>query len=368
MTETKAETPATETTGEAPKETPVTKPEPTDKPKKDKPKKEDEKAAKKAAKEAAAKEKVETVTKDQPIRYADRADILIPGKDNGSDGKPAPQWLIDLHGTRIKSALVDGLTESVDKHGVQDPVIVTRDGPNLWIANGVQRVRAVEEANTMRKSDGRPLLKVPYKVLVGLTPSEVFELGVSLNSTRKDDDDLERSSKAGTLVKMAMAEGKNQTQAFAQVADAFGISKSLVENLIKLNSASPKLKQAVREGFLPGTSAMNLAGLPQAEQERLAAEAEKAVLGGGKPMTSAETKSAAKASKGSYKTGKCFAEPALWKAIVKAHVEVGINEMDPACITLLRMVLKQIELADGWNQVKGLRASIRAAIDDNTVG
>ncbi len=83
-------------------------------------------------------------------------------------------------------------------------------------------------------------------------------------------------------------------------------------------------------------------------------------------MSTAQAKDRVKTTKGQYKSGKCFAEPALWKAIVRAHLEDGVNEMDTDLIQLMRMMLKQIELVDGWNKVKGLRASISYVTNENT--
>lgn len=289
--------------------------------------------------------------------------LKVPGLDTG-----APEHLVKLHGKRVRSVVNDVLLASVEESGVQQPAKCVKVGQDLWVFDGVQRLRALRAVNVARKMEGKQALMMPYQVVPGLSAAQVFKLGLQLNQSHKEDDILDRSAKAAELMRLLMLEGKSLTAAQQGVAEAEGVSKSLVEGFIAAHSATPALKKAYEEGYVNASVLVQLAALPAPEQELAAKDAEGIIKRGEKPMTTAGAKDRVKASKGQYRTGKCFAEPALLKAIIRAHLEDGVDEMDKDVINMMRIALKQVELVDVWATIKGFRASVAYVTGENTKG
>lgn len=314
--------------------------------------------------------KDETVTKTKAKKAKPEADdgkgrlsayqantefFKVPGVHPGG-----PEELVELHAGRIKDALAEGMVQSVYDEGVKLTCVVVMVGGEPWILDGVQRWRALVDANTMRKAEGKPPYKLPYVIESAASATERMALGLKLNNLRKEDPPLARSQKAAFLLRLAIKEGKSPTAALDVVGDAFGISKSLVDGLCKLHTATPELKSVLSDGVVNQSVAIELAALPAEQQVVVADQArQEARNPDAKPMSTATAKSAVKAAKGRYEKGDCFADRVLLKAIVKAHVEKKAAYLDKDQVNMIRLCLQQVELQDVWNTIKGFKDSVR---------
>jgi ParB family chromosome partitioning protein len=143
------------------------------------------------------------------------------------------------------------LAASVREHGLIQPLIVTRQGPEHYqLIAGERRWQAARMAG---------LATVPV-IVKEATPQQVLELALVENIQRADLNALEEASAFRQLV-----EEFGLTQ--EQVAERVGKSRVAVTNTMRLLRLPGEVKQALADGTLHEGHARALLGLPTAEAQ-----------------------------------------------------------------------------------------------------
>jgi len=173
---------------------------------------------------------------------------LIPSSD-GSGG------LLELELDRIspnprqpRASIEDGalaeLADSIRRHGVLEPIIVTRSGNGYTLVAGERRWRAARLAG---------LRKIPA-VVKDASPQELLELALVENIQRQDLSPLEEAAAYRQLL-----EEHGLTQ--EEVARRVGKSRSAVANSLRLLNLPPEAKVALEEGRITEGHARTLLSL-----------------------------------------------------------------------------------------------------------
>jgi len=173
---------------------------------------------------------------------------LIPSSD-GSGG------LLELELDRIspnprqpRASIEEGalaeLADSIRRHGVLEPIIVTRSGNGYTLVAGERRWRAARLAG---------LRKIPA-VVKDASPQELLELALVENIQRQDLSPLEEAAAYRQLL-----EEHGLTQ--EEVARRVGKSRSAVANSLRLLNLPPEAKVALEEGRITEGHARTLLSL-----------------------------------------------------------------------------------------------------------
>jgi ParB family transcriptional regulator, chromosome partitioning protein len=162
-----------------------------------------------------------------------------------------------LYDPRVELPLTEQLVEDVMLHGVQEPVLVAKEGNSPVCVDGRQRVRAAREANKRFGAKREVLLKVPCKLVRG-DNKLLFGLSVSLNENRQDDSILDRAMKAQRLLNMGAT--KDEVRVY------FGLtSVAAVARWLKLLETPECVKNAVAKGRLSADAALQFHGVADKE-------------------------------------------------------------------------------------------------------
>lgn len=283
--------------------------------------------------------------------------LKIPGLDPGG-----PTELVKAHADRVTSDLREGFVDSIRKNGVLETVTVWKDGSSgdVWLINGVQRVRAARIVTLERRKAGDkdyvcvvPCLS-PRK---GLDEVQRFAVALELNAMRKDDPPMVRARKAAELLQAAGGDVN-------VVAHVFGISRASVNDFVRVHEATPELKAAVAagpdatdaDGNVIGTSmgvAVEISKLPQVDQAPTLAGLLKEKGG----ATVDKAKQAVRSKKGTSSKSGTRPTTELVREIVRTHQEGDVDHLDKHDIKVLNWILT----GASPELVKGLVAAIRYA-------
>ena len=141
----------------------------------------------------------------------------------------------------------DALAESVRRHGVLQPLLVTpsttRPGRFLLVA-GERRWRAARKAN---------LTEAPVTIIAADAQRRA-ELALVENMQRSDLGPMERASAYRALI-----DDFGMTQ--AQVAEIVGVSRSTVTNTLRLQKLDGEMQQALAEGRISESHGRTLVGI-----------------------------------------------------------------------------------------------------------
>lgn len=178
-------------------------------------------------------------------------DLKIIGLDT-KDGPEHP-----LHDERIHLPIDQGLVENIIKYGIRMNVEVRKNGDDLEVVDGRQRVRAAREANKRLKAEGSVLILVPTTIAKG---NDGFMLGVmiSVNENRQNDPLIAKAEKA----KRALDFGQPEED----VATMFGVTKKAIQGWMKLLDLHPDVLALVKEKKMAASTAIKLSDLPREEQ------------------------------------------------------------------------------------------------------
>lgn len=153
---------------------------------------------------------------------------------------------------RVKRKLKPGLVESIAKFGVVVPIIVTKKDDKIICVAGRQRVRAA---------------LIAQKTVPNLRIPAVFRRGDELktecvrileNELRSENDAVTR---AEDMVGLHQIVGD-----WEEVGLVHGLSAQACKQYMKILDLSDKVKDAIREGTVAWTAALQLADLPEKEQ------------------------------------------------------------------------------------------------------
>ncbi len=231
-----------------------------------------------------------------------------------------------LYDPRVHLPIDDSLVLNIGLHGVIEPVIICKDGPDLVVVDGRQRVKAAREANARLRAEGKQPMLVTCMVRKG-DEASLFGVMVSTNELRTEDTPLWRAEKLQRYLAMGRTE--------AEAAIVFGVSQQTIRNWLDLLDLDTSVQRAIESGVIGATAAVQtFAGMKRAEQREKLAELQQAA-----PTTDAPR-------------GK---RPAISATKAKAHADKGV------CPPSLRMrSRKQIEeklddLPVIWTAAQALR-------------
>ena len=154
-----------------------------------------------------------------------------------------------------KTALEE-LAESIKKHGVIMPIVVTKKGERYMIIAGERRYRASKLAGKKN---------IPA-VVKEYTDREIKEISLIENLQREDLNPIE----AANAMKQLMDEF-HLTQ--EELSDRIGKSRSAVANTLRLLTLSGEVVTLISENKLSAGHARAMVTLPKEEQEKLAKKA-----------------------------------------------------------------------------------------------
>jgi ParB family chromosome partitioning protein len=165
-----------------------------------------------------------------------------------------------LYDSRVERKPTEAMVLSIMRDGIIEPLVITRDGEDVYVVAGRQRRAAAIEANKrLKKEGGDPVLCPCVWRQAEKREREVklYEISVSENELRSGDSPLERACKMQHL--------KNLGRDDRSIAVTFGCTVAQVRNLLALLDCAPAVQRAV-EGGLSAAVAMQLSKLPREEQ------------------------------------------------------------------------------------------------------
>jgi ParB family chromosome partitioning protein len=243
------------------------------------------------------------------VTYHNPGDLIIVGLDT-DDGKENA-----LFDERIFLEENEALVRNIMVYGIQQPVLCREEAGQLHVVDGRQRVRAARIAARRQDSAGEFAVKVPIITARG-DDSRVHGIMISANEIREPDEILGKALKAARMLDLVGG--------MAEVSIAFGRSEQTIRNWLSLAEADSTIHDAVREGEISASAAIELSNLPREEQVAALQD-----LSSGKQTTTTQAKKH-KAKTGNRKTqpgvkrmwAKKAVKSTTFKSLNKEHQEV----------------------------------------------
>lgn len=263
----------------------------------------------------------------------DPNDLVIIGLDT-EDGEEHP-----LYDERIKLPVDMAQVKNVIAFGVIEPIVVTKEGDKALVVEGRQRTRWARKASEILKERGEEPIMVPAIVRRG-DESTLMGISIAANENRTDDNPMVRAFK----VQRYLDRGRN----VADAAVAFCVTTTSISNWLKLLDLCSKVQRAVAKEQISVSAAIELAGLPVAEQE---AALDKLLAEGGKP-TAEETRKERKERDGSGGGGSLKPKGRLIRKVLKhdrAKAVLGENG-----VNAIQWMLGELNVEEEWPELASL--------------
>ena len=230
-----------------------------------------------------------------------------------------------LFDERVLLPVEEKLVLNIMAFNVKQPVIVTKNGDDIEVVDGRQRVRAAVEANKRLAKEGKETLRIPVMLQKG-DDADLFGMSVFLNEQRRDDSVALKAKKAQRLLSMGKSED--------EVAVVFGVTSAAIRQWGKMADLAPAVRAAVDAGELSASAAAKLAPLKKSEQIEKLAEI-RADQAKGKKTTAKKVAVSTKKAR-----GQVAIERPSNKLLRRLSEYDGMNDEDR---TLLRWVLGIID-------------------------
>jgi ParB family chromosome partitioning protein len=187
-------------------------------------------------------------------------EALIPGSsDPGSEIREININDIEPNGDqprkRFEEEALKSLAESIKKHGVVQPIIVSKEGERFKIIAGERRWRASRLAG---------LSKVPV-IIKEYVGSAALEVALIENIQRQDLNAIEEAKAYQRL-----SEDYSLTQ--EQIAENVGKSRPAIANLVRLLTLDPRVQDMVVNGIITSGHARVLISISDKEKQYLIAK------------------------------------------------------------------------------------------------
>jgi ParB family transcriptional regulator, chromosome partitioning protein len=173
----------------------------------------------------------------------------------------------------------ESMVLDIMSNGVEEAIIVMKDGGRPVVVNGRRRVICAREANRRLAAAGKELIRVKAVKRNG-SMDELFGVSISTNEHRRNDSVTAKAEKCHKFLNMG--------RTVQEAAVRFGVSTETIKNWEKLVGLSGAVRKAVDEGSVSTTAAIQLAVLGSAEQEAALGE----LLAADKPTVTAAKKAA----------------------------------------------------------------------------
>lgn len=164
-------------------------------------------------------------------------------------------WLYD---PRVDTPPSKEFIEDIDKRGIIEPLIVTKEDDKVLVVVGRKRTKAVEIINKKRKRKDEELLRLPCMIRKG-TKADLYELSVAENTHRKDDTIYETVVKATRL--MALTSDPKRTGL------ALAKTPAQVQQLLKINDLHEDVQQALFQNKIGFVAALQFHDVPFEDQQ-----------------------------------------------------------------------------------------------------
>jgi ParB family chromosome partitioning protein len=167
-----------------------------------------------------------------------------------------------LYNPRVDDPIDPARVKNVKRHGVIEPVIVTKnvETGKTEVVAGRQRVKWARAANAELREEGKPLLMVPAIVRTFRKgdPGSLTEIMIAENENRAGDTPIVRAEKMARLVEFGRSPDL--------IAIVFGCSEQTVKATLSLLECTTAVQNAVEKGEVNVGHALKLAKLPPEEQ------------------------------------------------------------------------------------------------------
>src|SRR5665213_469136 len=132
---------------------------------------------------------------------------------------------------------IDALAASINAHGLQQNLVVRKDGKKFAVVAGGRRLKALQQL--AKAGDLQATFPVPCSITVA---DNATELSLAENVMREDMHPADKFEAFRSLTDDGMP--------MADIAARFGCSETHVQKLLKLARVSPKIIKAYRNGDL----------------------------------------------------------------------------------------------------------------------
>lgn len=200
---------------------------------------------------------VKTEGTKQSRNFADPNDLVIIGHD--TDDGPSHR----LYDQRNKLPVNEALARSIGKHGVMEKVKVRKDGTDLIVVSGRQRVRAARWWNKYATENNLKTVRVPYEFEF-VSMEEGGRRNRISNSHRTDEPTWMKAQTAIDCYKNG--------DSVEEIAEDMLVSVQQVRVWMQWALIHPKAQDAVRADKFAFNSAILLASLTASVQEEALVE------------------------------------------------------------------------------------------------
>jgi ParB family chromosome partitioning protein len=217
----------------------------------------------------------------------DPGKLTIVGYDT-DDGPEHP-----LYDKRVKLPVDENLAKDMLLNGFRGAIEVRRNGDKLEVVFGRQRVKAARKVNEWAKERNLEPVLVSCFVKKG-TDAAMFGVRIGENIHRKGLGLLDMADELRRYLDMGRTE--------EDAAVTFGMTKTNVKNLMRLNDLDGQVRKAVEDEELSPSAAAALAELSREEQREELIKLLAAAARGEKPTRKAAKKAVNKRTTGAEKT------------------------------------------------------------------
>ena len=152
-----------------------------------------------------------------------------------------------LYDDRVLLPRDDAKIAHTIKHGIEDPIVIRKDGERAEVIDGRQRLLDARAANMALEKQGEPLLKIKAVLKRG-NDQDAMRVMVSNNEFRTPDEVFNKAKKANRLIEAGMTED--------EVAQTFRVVPNTIRNWLKLLEMDDKVQKAARSGQVTITEAI----------------------------------------------------------------------------------------------------------------
>lgn len=162
-----------------------------------------------------------------------------------------------LYDPRVEDPPSESMIANIALYGVLEPVLVRKNGGAIEVVAGRGRTKSALEANRRLTAEGKPPILVPV-IIKGGSDADLFGVMISENELRREDSMLVKGEKARKLLNMGYS--------VQQIGVTFGVSRQAVDSWLAVQELPEQIKNAVADGEISATAAVQLAGLSREEQ------------------------------------------------------------------------------------------------------
>ncbi len=164
-----------------------------------------------------------------------------------------------LYDPRVEDEPSESMIANIAYHGVLEPIIVRKNGDAIEVIAGRGRTKATLEVNRRLAAEGKPTLLIPA-IIRGGDDADLFGVMVSENEIRREDSMVNKGEKARKLLNLGRTP--------QQIAVIYGVTRQAVEKWLAVDELPAPLKDAVKNGEVSPTAALQLGGHSREEQVR----------------------------------------------------------------------------------------------------